>query len=192
MLPIVLVIIVTIVAIIALVSVGRALLNRGESNEAPEENPATRSLLVAEADRSVRMTVRGPIIADENFNSYQIEVSPIERRMTTYKGYRDEVIDTERLGNSMKGYEEFVYALNKANFTREEQLTGELDDIRGVCANGRLYTFEILQAQSVVKELWTSSCRDAAGSFRGNAVQSRDLFLKQIPESSAKIRSLNL
>jgi hypothetical protein len=138
------------------------------------------------------MTVRGPIIADEEFNSYQIEIGPAGRRITTYKGYADQVIDTEQLGNTMRGYEEFVYALNRVGFTKERQIDDTLDDVRGICASGRLYTFEILQAGSVVKQLWMASCRDAGGSFAGNAVQSRDLFLKQIPDSSDRLRSLNL
>lgn len=192
LLPIALVIIVTIVAIIALVSIGRALLGRGSSEEVPQENPAAQKLLVSEVDRSVRMTVRGPIIADEDFNSYQIEISPVGRRMTTYKGYQDGVIEDERLGNTTTGYEEFIYALDRANFTKEGQLPEDAGDLRGLCATGRLYTFEILQAQSTIKQLWTTSCRDASGSFRGEAALVRDLFLKQIPDSAARLRGLNL
>src|SRR5690606_38888812 len=104
LLPVALVVIVTIVAVIALVSVGRALIGRNDQTDVVEESPAAQSLLVADVDRSVRMTVRGPIVADEEFNSYQIEISPTERRMTTYKGYQGQVIDTKRLGNSTDAY----------------------------------------------------------------------------------------
>lgn len=191
LLPLALVVIVTIVAIIAMVSIGRALLGRSSSNT-EVDNSAAQSLLVAEADRSVRMTVRGPIIADEEFNSYQIEVGPAGRRITTYKGYGEQVIDTEQVGNNMRGYEEFVYALDRVGFTKERQLEGTLDDVRGICASGRLYTFEILQAGSVLKQLWVASCRGTEGSFAGNAPAARDLFLKQISDSSTRLRSLNL
>lgn len=192
LLPIVLVIIVTIVAIIALVSVGRALLGRGDTPEVVEENPAAQSLLNSEIDRSVRMTVRGPIVANEEFNSYQIEISPVERRMTTYRGYEQEVIDTKQLGNSTEGYGEFVHALDRVNFTKEEKVTDTLDDVRGICATGRLYTFELLLAQSVIKDLWVSNCRKVPGSFGGDASAARDLFLKQIPDSDTLLRDLNL
>lgn len=191
LLPLALVVIVTIVAIIAMVAVGRALLGRNGSNT-EVDNSAAKSLLVAEADRSVRMTVRGPIIADEEFNSYQIEVGAAGRRLTTYKGYGEQIIDTEQLANSMRGYEEFVYALDRVGFTSERKLEETLDDVRGICASGRLYTFEILQAQSVIKQLWVASCRDARGSFGGNAPEARDLFLKQIPDSTTRLRGLNL
>jgi hypothetical protein len=189
-LPVVLIVIVMIVAIFTVVAIGRALLNRNSSK--PVDDRVSRALVNSDADHSVRMTVRGPIIADENFNSYQIEVSPIGRRMTTYKGYRDEVIEDTRLRNNTNAYVEFVHALSRMNFTKEIELSEEQNDVRGICPEGRLYTFEVLQAQSVIKEFWISSCRNVKGSFGGEAVKSRDLFLKQIPESSAMLRDLNL
>lgn len=191
LLPVVLAVVVITVAIFAVVSVGRAILNRGET-VAPEDDSVSRSLLSTDADRSVRMTVRGPILADEEFNSYEIEVSPIARTMTTFEGYERRVIESERFGGSTSAYGEFVHALNRAGFTREAELEDEQDDTRGVCADGRLYTFEILQAQSVVKSLWTSSCKRAAGSFRGEAAYIRDLFLKQIPDSNVLLRDISL
>ncbi len=191
LLPLILVIIVTIVAIIAMVSVGRALLNRNASDVVVDDF-ASRALLEANVDSSVRMTVRGPIVADEEFNSYQIQISPSERRMTTYEGYQGQVIEQRQASNTMRGYEEFIHALDRVGFTNEERSNNTLDDVRGVCASGRLYTFEILQAQSVVKELWISSCRAVPASFGGNATASRDLFLKQIADSSTLLRDLNL
>lgn len=192
LLPIALVIIVTIVAIIALVSVGKALLNRGDRGEIVEETPQASNLLASEVDRSVRMTVRGPIVADEEFHSYQIEVSPVGRRMTTFRGYQHEIIDTVQLSNTTAGYEEFVHALERVNFTKEQQLAEGMTDVRGVCAGGRLYTFELLQAQSVRQETWVASCREPQGSFGGEAVMARDLFLRQIPESRSLLRGLSL
>lgn len=191
MLPVVLAVVVIVVAIFAVVAVGRALLGRGEPM-APADDSATRALLRTDNDRSVRMSVRGPIVADEEFNSYVIEVSPIARNMTTHQGYQGRVIESERFGNSAGAYGEFVHALGKVGFTNEVELPEEQEDTRGVCAGGRLYTFEILQAQSVVKSLWTSSCRQIPGSFRGEAVQARDLFLKQIPDSNTLLRDISI
>lgn len=189
--PVVLLAIVIVVAIIAVVGIGRAILNRDDRTQVVDDS-VTRALLNTEVDRSVRMTVRGPITADEDFRSYQIEVSPIGRRMTIYQGYQGQVIENNQLGNSSKAYAEFVHALALANFTKEAQLSEELDDIRGVCAAGRLYTFELLRAQTVVKQTWTSNCRDIPGSFRGEAVAVRDLFQGQIPNSQDLLRDLDI
>lgn len=192
LLPIVLVVIVAVVAIFALVSIGRAILNRDDQASVVEDDPAERSLLVSEIDRSVRMTVRGPIIADENFNTYEISVSPTERIISTYEGYQDRTINTERFPNSTEAYEEFVYALAQLEFSAETPKSEVLDDVRGVCALGRLYTFETLQAQSAISSAWISSCRGNDATFQGNAILARDLFHKQIPESNDYLRDLNL
>lgn len=188
--PALLILVVIVVAIVALVAVGRSLL--GGSGSVPETNPARQALLTTDADHSVRMTVRGPIVADENFRSYQIEVSPVSRNLTTYKGYQLQQIDSKQLSNTTEAYTQFVYALGRSNFLKEVKLSDEQDDTRGACPTGRLYTFEIMEAQSTVKHLWTSSCRDASGSFRGDAEATRTLFLNQIPDSDVLLRTIDL
>ena len=190
-LPAVLLAIIVIVAIVAVVAVGRSILNRN-SVEAPVDTFASQALLNTDADYSVRMTVRGPIMGEEDFYSYQVEVSPIGRRLTTYNGYQGQVIDDARFAGSTAAYTEFVHALNRANFTSEAMLTDEQNDTRGTCATGRLYSFEILRAQSVIKRLWTSSCRGVSGSFRGDASFVRDLFLDQIPNSNDLLKKIKL
>lgn len=188
--PIVLAIVVAIVAIIALVSLGRAVLNRNGSSQVVDDT-ASRALLTNEADRSVRMKVRGPIVADEDFRSYEVEISPIGRSMTVYGGYSKQVIEAERLVNNTQAYTEFIYALSRAGFTKEKVLKEEVD-AEGACATGRFYTFQLLQAQSVIKEYWTSSCRGLTGSFGGDAVLIRNLFEKQIPKSRELLRGVKL
>jgi len=190
-LPIVLLAIIAVVTIIIMVSIGRSLLNRGTQEKVVDDS-SSRALLATEADRSVRMSVRGPIVANENFRSYEIEVSPIGRRLTTHKGYLGEIIEDNRLENNNEAYTEFVNALNRAEFTKLAEVSEEIKETEGLCATGRLYTFEILQAQSVVKKTWASSCRDIPGSFRGDAVLVRDLFQDQIPDGKKLLRDLDI
>lgn len=188
--PAILILVVIIVAIIALVAVGRSLLG-GSSNQ-PASNPDRTALLTTDADHSVRMTVRGPLVADENFRSYQVEVSPVSRSLTTYKGYQLQQLDNKQYANSTDAYAQFVHALDLANFTKEAKLSDAQNDTQGVCASGRLYTFDIMEAQSSVKTLWTTSCQGIGGSFRGNAQQVRSLFLNQIPDSTSVLRTVDL
>lgn len=190
-LPTIIVLAVIVVAVIALVAAGRALFRGGDQLQ-PVDDSASRALLGTDADHSVRMTVRGPIVAEENFRSYQVEIGPSSRRLTTYRGYMDQVIDNKQYINEMAGYVEFVHALDRANFLKEANLKDEMDDTRGICANGRLYTFEVLEAQSPVKSLWTTSCNKAPSTFKGNAAGIRDLFLRQIPDSREVLRKVDL
>ena len=190
-LPIIIVLLVVAIAIAALVSVGRAIFG-GDSSNAPKVDPGVESLLNTAVDRSVRMTVRGPLVADEQFRSYQITVDSSSRRLNTYAGYLDQTIDSVQLGNNTKAYEEFVYALNRANFMKGTELEDEKNDTRGICATGRVYEFEVLQGASPVKRLWTSTCKGSSGSLKASLSQIQKLFTNQIPDSKVPLNKIDL
>lgn len=190
--PIVLILIVVAIAIAVLVSVGRAIFGGNSSQETAQVDLGAESLVNTAVDRSVRMTVRGPLVADENFRSYQIAVDSSNRRLTTYSGYLDQTIDSVQLGNNTRAYEEFVYALSRANLMRGTELDDEKNDMRGICATGRVYEFEVLQGASVIKRLWTSTCKGSAGSLRADVKQVNQLFHDQIPDIDATLDKIDL
>src|SRR5690606_4524565 len=111
--PIVLVLIVVAIAVAALVSVGRLIFNGAQPADPTQVDRSRDALLATSTEHSVRMTVRGPIVANENFRSYQITISPTDRNLTTFSGYLDRTIDGKQLGNNLQAYEQFVYALDK-------------------------------------------------------------------------------
>jgi hypothetical protein len=191
LIPIVLVLIVVAIAIAALVSLGQAIFGGGQSSQT-QPDVGHQALVSTDANRSVRMTVRGPIVADENFHSYQVMVAPAMRTMTTYTGYLDQILSTKQLDNNVNAYEQFVYALDKANMMQGDELTGNKNDIRGVCATGDVYEFEVLQDNSAVKRLWTSTCKGSPGSFKASASQVQTLFLNQIPENKTLLKAVDL
>lgn len=182
--PIIIAIIVIAGIAWALISLGRAFFG-GEGDSSPSPSPVNsgkQALTTTTADRSVRLSVRGPIVAQENFHSYSISVSPDSRTMTTYEGYLGEQIDTSQLDNNVQAYEQFVNALDRANMMEGTPLTGDANDTAGVCATGNLYMFEVLQATNVVRSLWTTTCKGSAGSLKANRQQLQNLFKAQIPD----------
>lgn len=190
-LPTILTVIVIIIAIAGLVAVARFIFFPGSSNNA-EVDTSRDQLLSSAVDKSVSMTVRGPIVADENFRSYNITVSPSSRSIKTYSGYLDAVLDQRTLPNNVAAYEEFVHALNKANFVAGQPFTGDANDVRGICATGRVYEFALLQDGDVSEMLWTSTCGGSKGSLRANSDQLTQLFRAQIPESRDLISDISL
>ncbi len=176
------------VVIAALVSLARIVLFT--SSTTTTNDTSVTSLLSTTADRVVRMTVRGPIVADEDYRSYQIIVTPNTRTMTTYKGYLNQAIDNKVLANNIPAYEQFVYALNNANYMKGNELTGDNNDTRGLCATGSLYQFEILQSDKTIKKLWTTSCSSTRGSLNATLSAITKLFSAQIPNSKALIDAL--
>ena len=194
--PILLVIIITIVAVAAVIAIGRALFGDGGSPNSPQPNPniedAKTALLSTDVDRSVRLTVRGPIVANENFRSYSVTITPNSREMITYEGYLDNQIDRKRLDNNTKAYTELVYALDKRKMMDGKDLTDEQNDLRGICASGKIYKFETIKNNSVVKSLWTSDCSGSKGSAQANVNEILDMFLKQIPDGKKMASGIGL
>jgi len=193
-LPTVLVVVIVIIAIVALISGARAIFFSGSSSREEVTDTTVASLLSTSVSSSVSMSVRGPIVADENFHSYRIVVSPTSRQITTYNGYLGTVISQQTLGNNTAAYEEFVNALNLAKMTAGNQPTGEDEDnnVRGICATGNLSEFSILNNDMSVETLWTSTCDGSKGTLRANVTQLSNLFTAQIPDSRTLIRAIDL
>lgn len=190
-LPIFLIVIVAIIAIAAIVSIARAVFFPSSSKTATTDT-SQQALLSSDATRSVQVTVRGPLVADENFTTYEISVSPNSRSLTTFVGYNKTVTKTVNLNNSTAAYEQFVYALNHANLVKGTPLKGDANDTRGTCATGDVYTFDILEGSQAVKELWTSTCSGSKGSLDASLEQVMNLFTAQIPDAQTTIRTTNL
>ena len=189
--PTILVILVTVIAIVALISIARAIFFSGSS--APAIVDTTEQSLLSTTDaNSVSMSVRGPIVAQENFHSYSIIVSPTSRQITTYNGYLGTVVAQQNLGNNTAAYKEFVNALNLAKMTAGNQPADGEDDVQGVCATGRLSQFSILSSGQPIETLWTSTCSGSQGTLRANSTQLSNLFISQIPDAQSLIRKVSL
>ena len=192
--PIVLVIIITIVAVAAVITIGRALMGGGnESNNRKQTTSETESdLLSTSLGRGVRLTVRGPIVANEKFRTYQVTVKPDSRSLITYEGYLEKQLGAKNLDNNIKAYEEFVYALDKRKMMDSRKLKDEQNDLRGICAKGKVYVFETLKNGQTVSSVWTSDCGGSKGSAVANVNEVTDLFLKQIPGGRKTVGEIGL
>jgi len=182
--PIIIVIIIVALVVATLVTVGRMLFNNSSSTDdkkATSSSTLEHALLNEDTDRSVRWTVRGPIVSNEKFRSYQITISPSERTYVTYSGYLDTVIDTKTYDNNSQAYEQFVYALDKTGISKTRKVPDT--DLRGVCATqGLAYKFETLTGDDADHNVWSSTCKDSPGTMTASALQVQALFVNQIPD----------
>lgn len=193
--PILLVIVIMIVAIAAVIAIGRALLGGGSSNNSTNTavtDEGRTALLTVDTSRSVRLTVRGPIVSNESFRSYRVTISPEERDITTYEGYMEEVIETKKFDNNNRAYEELVHALDKRRMMDGRVLTEEQNDLRGICASGQIYQFDTLVNGETVRSLWTSDCDGSKGSATANVSEVINMFLNQIPEGRKIVSGVGL
>lgn len=185
--PILIVVIIAALVIAALVSLGRVFFTGSSTtdNTASESQQIRDDTLNTAIGRAVRFTERGPIVADENFRSYQIVVTPTDRTYTTYSGYLSRVVTSKTYQNNSRAYEEFVHALDMAEISKLQNANTS-DDFRGVCAtNGRLYVYETTNNDAVTHTLWTSTCSGSKGSLGANVAQIKALFVNQIPDFDA-------
>lgn len=190
--PLIIIIVIVALVIAAIVSIGRAVFNSGDGNDTEQTSQVDQdreALLNTSTGRSVQMTVRGPIVADESFTSYRVSVSNSEREMSVYKGYIEEQTNGKKLGNNTQAYEQFVYALDKANMAKATGAAedDELGDLRGICARGYVYEFATVSGGNEDKKLWTSTCDGSKGNLGASKDQLSQLFLSQIPGSSELI-----
>jgi len=183
-LPIIIVIVIVALVVATLVTVGRMLFSgNGDTQEKKQTTSSVieQAVLSQDGERGVRWTVRGPIVADEKFRSYQITITPSTRTYVTYSGYLDQVIDTKTYSNNVKAYEQFVYALNKTNIAKARDTKDA--DLRGVCAtNGLAYEFETLVNDDPDHSMWSSTCKDSQGTMTADPLQVQALFTNQIPD----------
>jgi hypothetical protein len=191
-LPTILTIVIIVIAVAGLVALARVLFFSESSTDQVDVDTSQQQLLNTSDGSSVSMTVRGAIVADENFRSYQIVISPSARQIVTYKGYLDTVIEQRTLPNNVAAYDEFVHALDKANMVVGTPLEGERNDLRGICATGRIFQFSTIQDGTPVEMLWTSTCSGSKGSLRASTEQLAQLFRSQVPESGRLISALAL
>lgn len=190
--PLIIIIVIVALVIAALVSIGRAVFNSGDGNsdeQTTQVDGDREALLNTSSGRSVQMTVRGPIVAEENFTSYRISASNSERSMKVYKGYLEEETNGKTLGNNTQAYEEFVYALDKANMMNSRSVANDESesDLRGICARGYVYEYATVSGGNEVKKLWTSTCDGSKGTLNASKDQLSELFLAQIPGSNELI-----
>jgi flagellar basal body-associated protein FliL len=181
-LPIVIIVLVVALVIAALVSVGRMVFSSNTSSTNQSENDGVAAVLLDTADtRAVRWAVRGPIVGDERFQSYQIMISPTARMYTVYNGYLDQVISTNTYDNNIEAYTQFVYALSLANIATTRSAADS--DLRGVCAtNGLAYVFETVKSDVADHSIWSSSCAGSKGTMAAQPDQIQALFVNQVPD----------
>lgn len=185
-LPVFITIVVIVIVIAVAVTLVRSMLQGGDNSDNKSDQSQEQTLqsvvVSQEATRSVRWTVRGPIVADEKFKSYQIVVTPTTRTFTVYNGYLDKVESQKTYDNNATAYEQFTYALDKANIG---MIRGKEDDsdIRGVCATeGIVYKFETVNGGEADHTVWSSSCKDSPGTMGAEPLKIQALFVNQIPD----------
>jgi len=188
------VLIMAVVIIGAAVWAGRTFFGSGSGGDKEVIVDRAQELLDEPTEATaVRMSVRGPITAQENHYSIALTISSTARNLTIWRSYDGSVMTSENLTNSTASFNDFMAALNRAGYLKE---TRAEEENQGICAVGQLINFEIFEYQAneqgeiteeLAKKLWTTSCSGLTGNFGGLTTNVIDLFLNQIPDARNRI-----
>jgi hypothetical protein len=129
----------------------------------------------------MQLTVSGPIVGDQQFQSYRVSVGREQATIETRLGYEGTVVDQRIYANNQESYTNFLRALDAAGFTKGDKQSVNKDE-RGMCAIGDRYVMQIKSGSSDIQRFWSATCR-GQGNFKGNAEVVRKLFNSQIPQA---------
>ena len=131
---------------------------------------------------TVRMSVEGPVVADENYRKVQIDITISSRDAKIYTGYTGIVLKEVQLYNNQPAFGAFLDALDSTGFTAERPNVKN-KDYKGQCPSGRRYVFELIEDGKTISSLWRSTCIDIApGTLGVQAIPIVNLFRLQIPD----------
>ncbi len=158
------------------------LLFTGGTNTPSKKVPTTGKALdsYASSDAQVRLTIDGPINANEDHRQTQYIIDRDNAVINLVQGYDNMVIDTHSYSNTQSSYATFLHALELNGFTRGTTSDASLRSEIGHCADGYRYVFELVQNGMDIERFWTTSC-GSVRTFEGNSQFIIDLFRSQIP-----------
>jgi len=134
----------------------------------------------ATTDTVMRLTIDGPIVADQQHQQVRITVGRDNVLYERFKGYQGDVVDTKSYPNNPEAYAQFLHALENAGYTRGD--TTSPKDERGYCPAGKRYVYEALGNGENVVRWWGTSCGQDQGNFEGRGSDVRNLFKRQVPD----------
>lgn len=130
----------------------------------------------------LRFSVKGPVVADENYHEIVFEVGQGTRSVKFYKGYNQELVKEQQLSNNYKAYEAFAGALYSSGFMTERSNVKN-KKYENQCSSGKVYNAELLDSDNKVKKsLWITSCNSKSGTLLSSPTTVLNLFKKQFPD----------
>jgi hypothetical protein len=126
-----------------------------------------------------QLTIRGPITANQTFQSVVITVGATQVNFQILQGYNGSVQTSQSFENNQTGYTTFLHALTFTGFP-EGSKEAKYNDYLGYCATGEQYIFNLQENSSNILQFWSTTC-GSQGSFRGNPGAAVALFQAQVP-----------
>lgn len=142
----------------------------------------------ARSNTAVKLQTGGPIVGDEKYVSYEIEITENYRKMTTFAGYQQRPTNVKQYDNNLEAYRTFLRALERSSFLTQLKNTEGLDGTAS-CPTGRRFNYVLTDQQEEVSNLWSTSCTNIRGTMGGSGSAIRSLFKAQITDFNAMLQT---
>ncbi|HVV25503.1 MAG TPA: hypothetical protein VHC21_00515 [Candidatus Saccharimonadales bacterium] len=168
--------------------------NKNNNNQpSTSSRPKTVDELAAYAstDAVVRLTIDGPIVADQNHQAVQVTVGQDDVTYSQVQGYQGTVANQQSFVNNQNAYSNLLYALGHAGFLKGDS-SKALANEKGYCPTGNRYVFELIEDGQDVQRYWATSCGGTPKTYKGNLNLTLTLFQAQVPNYNQLTQNLNL
>lgn len=129
----------------------------------------------------VRLSIDGPINADQNHQAVRITVGQDDTTYQQIQGYEGTVVNQQSFANNQSAFSNFLYAIGHAGFLRGDD-SKALANEKGFCPLGQRYVFELINGGDTLQRYWGTSCgSNAPKTYRGNQNLTITLFQNQVP-----------
>jgi hypothetical protein len=143
----------------------------------------------ASTDAEVRLTIDGPINANQDHQQVQITVNQNVVTFDQFQGYDGTVVNQQQFANSESAYSSFLYALYLNGFT-EGNNSSALSSEQGHCALGDRYIFQLIEGGNNLERYWATDCPNVVKSYDGNLPLTLTLFEAQVPNYQTLVKNV--
>ena len=178
-----------IIFLIVLLFTGGGSKNNNQSDDGTKRPKTVQQLAdFASTNAVVRLTIDGPINADQNHQSVQITVGNDDTTYQQFQGYEGTVANQQTFANNQTAYSNFLYALGHGGFLLGDG-SKKLANEKGYCPLGNRYVFELIEGGDTIQRYWATSCGNPK-TYKGNLGLTLTLFQAQVPNYSDLISNL--
>jgi hypothetical protein len=142
--------------------------------------PVAPLVAMASSDSEVKMTISGPVVAEQDHRSIEIKITKDRVVYNSIQGYNNNVVFSQNFINNLNSYTAFLSSLNQAGYTNVNT-DPKLENDLGYCSIGNRYIFQTTQAGKNISRSWVTNCTGTPRTFLGSLSLTSTLFEAQIP-----------
>ena len=151
--------------------------------------PVTQLSSYADTATEVRLTIDGPVSADQDHDRVRITIGRGGNTIEIMQGYQGALVKSQSFSSNTEAYFQFLRSLQLLGYTTGDP-SPALADERGQCPLRDRYIYEVVGTSGTIQRYWSTAC--GVGNFKGKGATIRELFRRQIPGYNKLVTGLHI